>query len=107
MSPGRRCSPVQSGSVSGQRDQQGARQLVRRLSALATYQKLLTHVMDYLQLPLSVFRFLSYPTTYDRSNTIAAFGGVPISNPPPFDGYLDVLWRYWREQLDPTTAFYQ
>lgn len=86
-------------SVSNNVINKGPRQLVSRLSEWPPIRNLLTHVLDYLQLPLSAFGFLSYPTTYDRSNTIAALAGTDI-NPPPFDSYLDVLWRYWREHLD-------
>ncbi len=44
--------------------------------------------------------FITYKTTFDRSNAAKALAGSGIS-PPPLPEYLPRLWQYWRQHLSP------
>lgn len=77
----------------------GPKQVVVALAQWAPVKLLIERVLKRLGLPVSILGFLSYPTTYDRSNTVAALAGTSLT-PPPLESYIDVLWRYWQEHLD-------
>lgn len=75
-------------------------QLMSRIGQLKPVQILLAKLLKALDLPQSALGFVTYPTTYDRSNTAAALAGSGIAS-PLLEDYLATLWHYWSEHLDP------
>ncbi len=56
--------------------------------------------LDQLGIPAGVLQYVSYPTTFDSSNTQRALEGSGISV-PPLESYADRVWDYWERNLDP------
>ncbi|MGW4481077.1 SDR family oxidoreductase [Rhodococcus triatomae] len=54
-----------------------------------------------LGIPAVILEHLALPSTFDdaRARRVLDAAGITV---PPFGTYADVLWRYWREHLDPT-----
>jgi NAD(P)-dependent dehydrogenase (short-subunit alcohol dehydrogenase family) len=53
-----------------------------------------------LGIPAGVLNYVSYPTTFDSTNTQRALEGSGISV-PPLESYADRVWDYWERTLDP------
>ncbi|HVQ58049.1 MAG TPA: SDR family oxidoreductase [Solirubrobacterales bacterium] len=53
-----------------------------------------------LGIPAGMLTYVSYPTTFDSTNTQKALEGTGISV-PPLESYADRVWDYWERNLDP------
>jgi short-subunit dehydrogenase len=53
-----------------------------------------------LGIPAGMLTYVSYPTTFDSTNTQRALEGTGISV-PPLESYADRVWDYWERNLDP------
>lgn len=60
-------------------------------------------VLDRLGIPPILLSTLTFEPRFDSTETRKALAGSGIDVPPLAD-YADVLWRYWREHLDPFRA---
>ncbi|ALG06560.1 SDR family oxidoreductase [Kibdelosporangium phytohabitans] len=58
-------------------------------------------VLDRLGIPPAVLSALTFPSVFTSAATRAELPGFGV---PELDSYVDVLWRYWREHLDPFRA---
>ncbi|ONI77711.1 short chain dehydrogenase [Actinosynnema sp. ALI-1.44] len=58
-------------------------------------------VLDRLGVPPAVLSALTFPSAFSSAATRAELPGFAV---PDLDSYADVLWRYWREHLDPFRA---
>jgi thioester reductase-like protein len=60
-------------------------------------------VLDRLGIPPVLLSTLTFEPVFDSTQTRKALAdsGVDV---PPLGDYADVLWRYWREHLDPFRA---
>lgn len=77
----------------------GPNQIVSKLAEWPPIKALKEKVLKVLDLPPQILGYLTYPTTYDRSQTKAALAGTSIT-PPPLEAYIGVLRRYWAEHLN-------
>jgi thioester reductase-like protein len=60
-------------------------------------------VLDRLGIPPELLTTLTFEPRFDSTATQDALAGSGIEV-PALDSYADVLWRYWREHLDPFRA---
>ena len=60
-------------------------------------------VLTEIGIPPEVLPHLSFDSVFDDTETRAALAGTGIRC-PDFAGYAPVLYRYWREHLDPNRA---
>ncbi|MFI7677686.1 SDR family oxidoreductase [Actinophytocola sp. NPDC049390] len=60
-------------------------------------------VLDRLGIPPVLLTTLTFEPVFDSTETRLALADTDIDTPPLTD-YADVLWRYWREHLDPFRA---
>ncbi|OLF11045.1 short chain dehydrogenase [Actinophytocola xinjiangensis] len=60
-------------------------------------------VLDRLGIPPIVLSTLTFHPRFDATGTRLALAGSGVAV-PPLDEYAAVLWRYWREHLDPFRA---
>lgn len=60
-------------------------------------------VLDRLGIPPELLTTLTFEPRFDSTETRKALAGSGIEVPPLHE-YADVLWRYWREHLDPFRA---
>ncbi|MCE7008636.1 SDR family oxidoreductase [Kibdelosporangium philippinense] len=58
-------------------------------------------VLDRLGIPPVVLSALTFESTFESAETRAHLPGLEV---PELASYADVLWRYWREHLDPFRA---
>jgi thioester reductase-like protein len=58
-------------------------------------------VLDRLGIPPVVLSALTFESTFSSTETRRHLDGLKV---PDLDDYADVLWRYWREHLDPFRA---
>lgn len=64
-------------------------------------------VLDRLGIPPILLSTLTFQPRFDSSETRKALAGGHHGagiDVPPLEDYADVLWRYWREHLDPFRA---
>ncbi|GLZ39875.1 SDR family oxidoreductase [Actinokineospora sp. NBRC 105648] len=59
--------------------------------------------LDRLGIPPVLLTTLTFKPTFDSAGTQRALAGSGIEV-PDLDDYAGVLWRYWREHLDPLRA---
>ena len=57
-------------------------------------------VLKDFGIPPEIFRYVTYPTSFDSSNAQAALAGSGIEV-PPLETYAARLWDYWERNLDP------
>ncbi len=57
-------------------------------------------LLNRLQIAPGALGYVTYRTTYDRTQAEKALQGSSIEL-PQFEDYLPVLWRYWQEHLSP------
>jgi NAD(P)-dependent dehydrogenase (short-subunit alcohol dehydrogenase family) len=60
-------------------------------------------VLERLGIPPVLLETLSFPSVFSSSSTRKALAGSGI-DVPRLEEYAPVLWRYWREHLDPFRA---
>lgn len=60
-------------------------------------------VLDRLGIPPALLTTLTFQPRFDSAETRKALAGSNLDVPALAD-YADVLWRYWREHLDPFRA---
>ena len=61
---------------------------------------LLSQLLHELDIPISVFDLLNYPTRFDatRAQQLLSAAGIRV---PPLEDYAWRLWDYWERHLDP------
>ncbi|MEM9383534.1 MAG: SDR family oxidoreductase [Pseudomonadota bacterium] len=74
--------------------------LLRGIGALAPVQRAKDALLEDLQIPEQVLRFIGYPTRFDRRSTDAALADSDIQV-PALEDYAWRLWDYWERHLDP------
>jgi len=57
-------------------------------------------VLENLDIPPSALQFLTFPTEYDNQRARAALAGSNIEV-PDLEGYIQQLWDFWENHLDP------
>ncbi len=77
----------------------GPIQVVSAIGQWPPVKVLTDKVLQRLDLPTQMLGYLTFPTTYDRSQTKAALAGSGIT-PPPLESYIEVLRRYWAAHLN-------
>ncbi|NUR08966.1 MAG: SDR family oxidoreductase [Nocardioidaceae bacterium] len=77
--------------------------LVQNLLRSAPAQLALRETIGRLGVPPEVLGHVSFPTVYAARRTERALAGSGISC-PDLEGYAAMLWSYWEEHLDRTTA---
>jgi thioester reductase-like protein len=60
-------------------------------------------VLDRLGIPPVLLSTATFAPVFDSTETRKALAGSGV-DVPPLEDYADVLWRYWREHLDPFRA---
>ncbi|HEY7594889.1 MAG TPA: SDR family oxidoreductase [Actinophytocola sp.] len=60
-------------------------------------------VLDRLGIPPVLLSTLTFNPVFDSTETRRELAGTGV-DVPPLENYADVLWRYWREHLDPFRA---
>ncbi|GAB3446138.1 SDR family oxidoreductase [Actinophytocola sediminis] len=60
-------------------------------------------VLDRLGIPPILLSTLTFQPRFDATSTRRALADTGV-DVPPLDEYAGVLWRYWREHLDPFRA---
>jgi len=60
-------------------------------------------VLDRLGIPPVLLTTLTFEPRFDSTETRKALAESPVEV-PALEDYADVLWRYWREHLDPFRA---
>lgn len=70
------------------------------LAALQPVRRMTGALLDNLQIPPHMFRFINYPTRFDSREAQAALAGSGIEV-PPLSEYAWRLWDYWERHLDP------
>ena len=74
--------------------------VIKSIAATAPVRKLAEVVLNRFGVPVSMLSFLTYPVTFDTTQTDAALAGTGI-HAPDLDTYINKLWDYWRQHLDP------
>ncbi|ASK35103.1 short chain dehydrogenase [Alcanivorax sp. N3-2A] len=69
------------------------------MSAL-TPRMLINQTLENLDIPPSILPFLTFPTEYDNQRAQAALAGSGIKVPDVED-YMQQLWDFWENHLDP------
>ena len=74
--------------------------LLSGFSHMPAVRRVQRSIMKDLAIPEDVFRFLSYPTRFDSTETkrILAPAGIEV---PRLEDYAGALWDYWERHLDP------
>ena len=57
-------------------------------------------VLENLDIPPSALQFLTFPTEYDNQRAREALAGSNIQV-PDLEGYIQQLWDFWENHLDP------
>lgn len=73
---------------------------ITRLGQIGFVHRQVEKLLNALDMPLSTLGFVTYPVTFDRSQTAVALADTGIT-PPALEDYLPVLWDYWARHLDP------
>ena len=73
---------------------------VRKGVSALTPNLLLNAALDNLDIPPSAMKFLTFPTEYDNSRAKAALEGTGIAA-PGLESYIQQLWDFWENHLDP------
>lgn len=60
-------------------------------------------LLDRLGIPVELLPALTFPSRFDSTETRKALAGSGL-HVPELASYAGVLWRYWREHLDPSRA---
>ena len=73
---------------------------VRRGVSAMTPRLLINQAMENLDIPPSLIKFLTFPTEYDNRRAAAALEGSGIEV-PELESYVQQLWDFWENHLDP------
>lgn len=73
---------------------------VRKGVSALTPNLLVNAALDNLDIPPSAMKFLTFPTEYDNSRAKAALEGTGIVA-PELESYIQQLWDFWENHLDP------
>jgi len=73
---------------------------VRRGVSAMTPRFLINQAMENLDIPPSLIKFLTFPTEYDNRRAAAALEGSGIEV-PELESYVQQLWDFWENHLDP------
>ena len=73
---------------------------VRKGVSALTPNLLVNAALDNLDIPPSAMKFLTFPTEYDNSRAKAALEGTGIAA-PELESYIQQLWDFWENHLDP------
>ncbi len=74
--------------------------LVKKGARVLTPKMLVDQVLESLDIPPSAMKFLTFPTEYDSRRAGAALEGSGIAV-PELEGYVQQLWDFWENHLDP------
>ena len=74
--------------------------VIDSVTSLAPVRRIQKQVLSDLGIPKDIFRFVNYPTRFDRRETDKALKGTKIEV-PPLEQYAWRLWDYWERHLDP------
>ena len=72
----------------------------KTIAATPPVRRMLQAVMEDLDLPSDVLKFINFPTRYDNRATEAALKGSGITV-PRLNDYAWRLWDYWERHMDP------
>ncbi|MEY1663135.1 SDR family oxidoreductase [Isoalcanivorax beigongshangi] len=61
---------------------------------------MLSQVLERLDMPEAVMKFMNFPTTYSNQRTRDALADSDIQV-PELESYAQLLWDYWSNHLDP------
>lgn len=78
----------------------GVPSLVKKGVSAMTPKMVLNAALENLDIPPSAMQFLTFPTEYDNSKARAALAGSGI-DVPELEGYIQLLWDFWENHLDP------
>ena len=73
---------------------------VRKGVSAMTPNLLVNAALDNLDIPPSAMKFLTFPTEYDNSRAKAPLEGTGIAA-PELESYIQQLWDFWENHLDP------
>ncbi|MEQ3723169.1 SDR family oxidoreductase [Alcanivorax sp.] len=73
---------------------------IRKSVSALTPNLLVNAALDNLDIPPSAMKFLTFPTEYDNSRAKAALAGTGIAA-PELESYIQQLWDFWENHLDP------
>ena len=65
-----------------------------------TPRMLVNQALENLDIPPSALKFLTFPTEYDNRRATAALAGSGIEV-PELESYIQQLWDFWENHLDP------
>ena len=74
--------------------------LVKKGARVLTPKMLIDQVLESLDIPPSAMKFLTFPTEYDSRRARAALEGSGILV-PELEDYVQQLWDFWENHLDP------
>ncbi len=75
-------------------------ELTAAVASHAPLRAIVDQLLEDLQLPRNMLRFLDLPTLFDSANTRALLTAAGIGL-PPLEDYAWRLWDYWERHLDP------
>ncbi len=71
------------------------------IAAIPALRSVANGVLDDMDIPPSLLRYIDLPTTFDTREVRAALDGSGISC-PPLEEYAPQMWDYWERHLDPS-----
>ncbi|MQX54800.1 SDR family oxidoreductase [Alcanivorax sediminis] len=74
--------------------------IVKRGVSAMTPKMVLNAALENLDIPPSAMQFLTFPTEYDNRRAKAALADSGIEA-PELQGYIQLLWDFWENHLDP------
>ena len=74
--------------------------LIKKGARVLAPKMLIDQVLESLDIPPSAMKFLTFPTEYDNQRATAALkdSGIAV---PELDEYVQQLWDFWENHLDP------
>jgi NAD(P)-dependent dehydrogenase (short-subunit alcohol dehydrogenase family) len=73
---------------------------IRKGANALTPRVLINQALDNMDIPPSALKFLAFPTEYDNQRASAALADSGIEV-PELEGYIQQLWDFWENHLDP------
>lgn len=69
-------------------------------ASIKPVRRMLASILEDLQLPPDMLKFVNYPTRFDSRETEAALANTDI-RVPPLEDYAWRIWDYWERHMDP------
>ncbi len=70
------------------------------VASVKPVRRMIGSVLEDLQLPPDMLKFINYPTRFDSRETEAALADSDI-RVPPLEDYAWKLWDFWERRMDP------